>query len=99
MNDGLCDCATGLDEPGTGACASTLQSSDIVPDAFFHCADTSQPLHPAFVDDGVCDCADSSDEAGKCMAAPGNGALLFGSRVEPSAEQRLAELHGPGWST
>ena len=95
VNDGVCDCATGWDEPGTGACAGALRSSEVDVNAFFHCMDTSAPLHPSFVDDGVCDCADSSDEYGNCTVTHRNGAQQFGSKVELTAEQQLARLQTP----
>lgn len=57
INDGVCDCPDGSDEPGTGACGSRgLQ---------FYCANEGfipRYISQSKVGDGVCDCCDCSDE-------------------------------------
>lgn len=57
INDGVCDCPDGSDEPGTGACG------DIAP--YFYCRNEgfiSKRIAQSKVNDGVCDCCDCSDE-------------------------------------
>lgn len=57
INDGICDCPDGSDEPGTGACGARGPQ--------FYCR--NEFFLPRFisqskVSDGVCDCCDCSDE-------------------------------------
>lgn len=57
INDGLCDCPDGSDEPGTGACGMKgpqfyCENSDFMP----------RYISQSKVGDGVCDCCDCSDE-------------------------------------
>lgn len=59
VNDDVCDCADGSDEPGTSACANGM----------FHCRNRGhvpRDLPSTFVDDGVCDCCDGTDETHGC---------------------------------
>lgn len=59
INDGVCDCPDGSDEPGTSACTNNN-------DDLFYCENDG--FIPKFiprssVNDGICDCCDCSDEA------------------------------------
>eukprot|EP00747_Dinoflagellata_sp_TGD_P168385 gnl/TRDRNA2_/TRDRNA2_194617_c0_seq1.p1 gnl/TRDRNA2_/TRDRNA2_194617_c0~~gnl/TRDRNA2_/TRDRNA2_194617_c0_seq1.p1 ORF type:complete len:516 (+),score=157.76 gnl/TRDRNA2_/TRDRNA2_194617_c0_seq1:72-1550(+) len=66
VNDEICDCADGSDEPGTAACAGQVST-------FFYCPNvgsTPRQLYSSRVDDGMCDCCDGSDEAGLAARHP-----------------------------
>lgn len=57
VNDGICDCPDGSDEPGTGACGMKApqfycENGDFLP----------RYISQSKVGDGVCDCCDCSDE-------------------------------------
>ncbi|GAV51850.1 hypothetical protein ZYGR_0AF03210 [Zygosaccharomyces rouxii] len=57
INDGICDCPDGSDEPGTGACGMKApqfycENGDFLP----------RYISQSKVGDGVCDCCDCSDE-------------------------------------
>ena len=59
VNDGMCDCRDGSDEPGTGACQGD--------GGRFFCANAGfkpESLFSSRVNDGFCDCCDGSDEYG-----------------------------------
>lgn len=57
INDGICDCPDGSDEPGTGACGASGPQ--------FYCQNNlfiPRFISQSKVNDGVCDCCDCSDE-------------------------------------
>ncbi|CAR25849.1 hypothetical protein ZYGR_0A04210 [Zygosaccharomyces rouxii] len=57
INDGICDCPDGSDEPGTGACGMKAPQ--------FYCKNGEflpRYISQSKVGDGVCDCCDCSDE-------------------------------------
>ncbi|CAI4055736.1 hypothetical protein N7582_000415 [Saccharomyces uvarum] len=69
INDGICDCPDGSDEPGTAACEEDIfqrvaeQSSDM--SKFFYCDNNGfipRHIRKSDVADGICDCCDCSDE-------------------------------------
>lgn len=67
LNDNVCDCPDGLDEPGTAACPYTREQPHL-----FYCENNG--FVPGYLEnfkvgDGVCDydvCCDGSDEPGVC---------------------------------
>lgn len=64
INDGICDCPDGSDEPGTSACNSIIESLN-QENSLFYC--TNDGFIPRYIDkssvgDGICDCCDCSDE-------------------------------------
>mmetsp|Transcript_101726 Transcript_101726/g.255051 ORF Transcript_101726/g.255051 Transcript_101726/m.255051 type:complete len:465 (+) Transcript_101726:98-1492(+) len=90
VNDEYCDCADGLDEPGTGACAGQEQT-------LFHCPNegsTPQLIYASRVDDGICDCCDGSDEAGMKARNPGVAACtnMCAEQGKIEKEQRAARM-------
>ena len=69
INDGICDCPDGSDEPGTAACEEDIfqsvakQSSKV--NKYFYCANENfipRYIRKSEVTDGICDCCDCSDE-------------------------------------
>eukprot|EP00735_Rhodelphis_limneticus_P011274 TRINITY_DN4356_c0_g1::TRINITY_DN4356_c0_g1_i1::g.21168::m.21168 TRINITY_DN4356_c0_g1::TRINITY_DN4356_c0_g1_i1::g.21168 ORF type:complete len:449 (+),score=84.71,sp/A2WNF5/GLU2B_ORYSI/44.51/5e-38,sp/A2WNF5/GLU2B_ORYSI/40.88/5e-28,PRKCSH-like/PF12999.2/4.5e-38,PRKCSH-like/PF12999.2/98,PRKCSH-like/PF12999.2/46,PRKCSH_1/PF13015.1/5.7e+03,PRKCSH_1/PF13015.1/6.3e-27,ATG27/PF09451.5/0.00055,Ldl_recept_a/PF00057.13/1.4,Ldl_recept_a/PF00057.13/12,DUF3584/PF12128.3/3.3,Pox_A_type_inc/PF04508.7/5.5e+02,Po len=54
VNDDYCDCADGLDEPGTSACNFKFYCNNL--------GHQSQYIYSSRVNDGICDCCDGSDE-------------------------------------
>merc|ERR1719379_2743078 len=92
VNDDVCDCDDGSDEPGTGACAG--QDS-----TFFYCINAgSKPrlLYSSRVGDGVCDCCDGSDEATLALRWPAaacvNSCAEVGQREREEEAKRAEEL-------
>ena len=55
LNDGVCECSDGSDEPSTAACKH-------VANRLFRCHKGSLSLDYDKVGDGTCDCCDGSDE-------------------------------------
>ncbi|KAK5962117.1 Gtb1p PWA37_000151 [Arxiozyma heterogenica] len=65
INDGICDCPDGSDEPGTSAC-NIINESLNQENSLFYCVNDG--FIPRYIDkssvgDGVCDCCDCSDES------------------------------------
>lgn len=63
INDGICDCPDGSDEPGTSACNVINEKTHS--NNLFYCKNEGfipRYIHKSLVDDGVCDCCDCSDE-------------------------------------
>ncbi|CAI1834697.1 hypothetical protein SEUBUCD646_0B03360 [Saccharomyces eubayanus] len=69
INDGVCDCPDGSDEPGTSACDEDIfqmvaeQSNEV--NKYFYCDNKGfipRHIRRSVVADGVCDCCDCSDE-------------------------------------
>lgn len=59
VNDNVCDCADGSDEPGTSACSD-------IPGTTFYCYNEGilpMSIPSAYVNDDICDCCDGTDEA------------------------------------
>ncbi|CCK68115.1 Gtb1p KNAG_0A04410 [Huiozyma naganishii CBS 8797] len=62
LNDGICDCPDGSDEPGTAACNTEDSPLET---RLFYCANEGfipRYISASSVNDGVCDCCDCSDE-------------------------------------
>lgn len=82
VNDDICDCPDGSDEPGTAAC----------PGNWFYCRNEGHipgRLPASRVNDGVCDyeiCCDGSDEQGLSES-------LNNSGIEHKCENRCAQMH------
>ncbi|CAL9731308.1 glucosidase 2 subunit beta [Monosporozyma unispora] len=66
LNDGICDCPDGSDEPGTAACNVINEKSHS--NELFYCKNEGfipRYIDKSLVDDGVCDCCDCSDESNR----------------------------------
>ncbi|KAG5476403.1 hypothetical protein LSCM1_04106 [Leishmania martiniquensis] len=95
VNDEVCDCADGSDEPGTSAC-NTLRGSTLTPlppKWRFQCTseDVSQEVFHSRVNDGICDCCDGSDEAGSRVSCPNRCAEVVAG-LERHHKEELAKM-------
>lgn len=91
INDDICDCPDGSDEPGTAACSHLRGKSN-----GFYCA--NEGYFPGYIEnfkvnDGVCDydiCCDGSDEwaTGKCP----NKCEIVKQKFDTYVENRKAEI-------
>ncbi|KAK7201220.1 Glucosidase II beta subunit-like/Glucosidase II beta subunit-like protein [Novymonas esmeraldas] len=75
VNDEICDCPDGSDEPGTSACSLFRGGAVLqLPPAWkFQCTNAghfSQAFPHSRVNDGICDCCDGSDETGSLTECP-----------------------------
>lgn len=93
VNNDICDCTDGSDEPGTSACTALRGSAlTLFPqDWKFQCT-SEEPVSQAFphnhVNDGICDCCDGSDEVGSPTLCPNRCAEMARELVrERKAEQ------------
>ncbi|AIN99210.1 hypothetical protein LPMP_260970 [Leishmania panamensis] len=90
VNDDICDCADGSDEPGTSACIA-LRGSTVTllpPEWKFQCTDDahiSQVFPHNRVNDGICDCCDGSDEA--------ETPVLCANRCAEVAKELMVQRH------
>ncbi|KAG5501855.1 hypothetical protein JKF63_04125 [Porcisia hertigi] len=75
VNNDVCDCVDGSDEPGTSGCTVLLGSlAPVLPVNWsFQCTDQEhhvQTIPHNRVGDGICDCCDGSDEAASLVVCP-----------------------------
>ncbi|KAG5502150.1 hypothetical protein GH5_05098 [Leishmania sp. Ghana 2012 LV757] len=93
VNDEICDCADGSDEPGTSACAALRGGTltPLPPGWLFQCINdenVSQSIFHSRVNDGICDCCDGADEVRLLVSCPNRCAEL----AAELAQHRRAEL-------
>lgn len=93
VNDDICDCPDGSDEPGTPAC-STLRNGVVarLPDGWlFQCTNkgfSEQKISHSYVNDGICDCCDGSDELNSGVSCPNRCAEVEGELARKMAEEK-----------
>lgn len=92
INDDYCDCADGLDEALTSACATVQASARML----FRCENAgyeSRHIALSRVGDSICDCCDGSDEAsGLCASTCDAEAALARAEKERAEREREAGL-------
>ncbi|EPY23905.1 protein kinase C substrate 80K-H [Strigomonas culicis] len=98
VNDDICDCSDGSDEPGTGAC-TLLKGTELrlMNNTWkFRCVNKGyeiQEIAHYKVNDGICDCCDGSDEVGTVPCVNNCAAIqdaLAKARLEKEAILREA---------
>lgn len=96
VNNDVCDCADGSDEPGTSACAAMHNGvAAQLPEKWrFQCTNKDflvQMIPHNRVNDGICDCCDGSDELLSGVACPNRCAEVQKeqARKEQEEEKRM----------
>ncbi|KPI87223.1 hypothetical protein ABL78_3693 [Leptomonas seymouri] len=92
VNDEVCDCPDGSDEPGTSACAALINGVlPKLPENWqFQCTNEGffeQSFPHSRVSDGICDCCDGSDELLSDVTCPNRCAEVEGERAQQMEEE------------
>jgi protein kinase C substrate 80K-H len=93
VNDDVCDCPDGSDEPGTPACVTLRNGvvAQLPKDWLFQCTNQGffeQRLPHSRVNDGICDCCDGSDELGSGVLCPNRCVEVEGELARQLEEER-----------